>query len=83
MCAQISSIEKNNNEPKLSTMQLQSALHVETRSDKLSTTLDSGHSDGTAQASQNDIDINDHIPVKQTSNLSRRQLVAGPVSLEM
>ena len=33
--------EKNNNEPKLSTMQLQSALHVETRSDKLTTTLDS------------------------------------------
>ena len=48
VCAQTSSIEKNNIGPKLSTMQLQSALHVETRSDKLTTTLDSGHSDGTA-----------------------------------
>ena len=38
---------------------------METRSDKLTTTLDSGHSDGTAQASQNDIDIKDHIPAKQ------------------
>ena len=59
VCAQTSSIEKNNNEPKLS------ALHVETRSDKLTTTLDSGHSNGTAQASQNDIDIKDHVPAKQ------------------
>ena len=65
VCAQTLSIEKNNNEPKLSTMQLQSALHVETRSDKLTTTLDSGHSNGTAQASQNDIDIKDHVPAKQ------------------
>ena len=65
VCAQSLSIEKNNNEPKLPTMKSQSALHVETRSDKLTTILDSGHSDGTAQASQNDIDIKDHIPAKQ------------------
>ena len=65
VCAQSSSIEKNNNELKSSTMQLQSALHVETRSEKPTTVLDPGHSDVIAQASQNDIDIKDHIPAKQ------------------
>ena len=65
VCAQSSSIEKHNNEPKSPTMKLQSALHVETRSDKLTTIFDSGYSNGTAQASQNDIDIKDHIPAKQ------------------
>ena len=65
VCAQSSSIEKNNNEPKLSTMQSQSALHVETRSEKLTTVLDPRHSNVIAQASQNDIDIKDHVPAKQ------------------
>ena len=65
VCAQSSSIEKNNNEPKSSTMQSQSTLHVETRSEKPTTVLDPGHSNVIAQASQNDIDIKDHVPAKQ------------------
>ena len=46
-------------------MQSQSALHVETRSEKPTTVLDPGHSDVIAQASQNDINIKDHVPAKQ------------------
>ena len=65
VCAQSASIEKKNNEPKSSTMQSQSALHVETRSEKPTTVLDPERSDVTAQASQSDIDIKDHVPAKQ------------------
>ena len=65
VCAQSASIDKKNNELKSSTMQSRSALHVETRSEKPTTVLDPEHSNVTAQASQSNIDIKDHIPAKQ------------------
>ena len=63
--AQSASIEKKDTELELSTMQLQSALHVGTRSEKPTTVLDPEHPDVTAQASQSDIETKDHIPAKQ------------------
>ena len=65
VCAQSASTEKKNNKLESSTTQSQSALHVETRSEKSTTVLDPKHSDVTAQASQSDTEIKDHVPAKQ------------------
>ena len=61
VCAQSASIEKKNNGLESSTTQLQ----LETRSEKSSTVLDPECPDVTAQASQSDIEIKDHVPAKQ------------------
>ena len=64
VCTQSASVEKKNNELELSTTQSQSALHVETRSEKPTTGLDPERPKVTAQASQSDIEIKDHVPAK-------------------
>ena len=83
VCAESSSIEKNNNLPKSSTMQSQSALHVETRSEKPTTVLDPRHSDVIAQASQNDIDIKDHVKQPVTCPEDSLLLVQYPWKCEL
>ena len=82
VCAQSVSIEKENIELESSTTQSQSALHVETRSEKSTTGLDPEHPDVITNAIQSNTEIKDQVSCKTIINLSRRQSVAAPVSVE-
>ena len=62
--AQPASIEKKNIEPESSTMQSQSALHVETRCEESTMDLDPECPDVTAKANQSNTEIKDHVPAK-------------------
>ena len=64
VCAQSASIEKENIELELSTMQSKCALHVETRSEKPTTGLDPKCPDVITKAGQSSTEIKEHVSAK-------------------